>query len=413
MDSLELAYSYYYNSLLIEQELNNKEGIYYAYYGIAGVDTKRGNYDKAMESIMHAIQIAKEIGDIAGVSVCYSELGKIHKSKNELQKSIQYYDTSLIYATRINFKNSIIQSYKDLSQTWYDLGDKDKAYAYLKKFVVLNDSMNNVEISNKVAEIETRFQIDKKEKEIQFLKKTTALEKQSADTEKRNKYFLLITFILSLILAISNLRRIIEDTRQIIIYVSVVLIILVIMSFIILLTGLSGYGLSLYSFFLVLVDVLTIAILPIFIAVLVLERVLLNRHLKTAQEVSEQINITPIPVNDTKINLRFENESDLALSLKDLICIEANDNYSAVFYYKEGKVKKELYRATLKKLEEQLAAHVDILRCHKSYIINIAHIKRVSGNAQGFRLHFLDLTFDIPVSRKIPREIIDNIKSRL
>ena len=413
LDSLDLAYSYFYNSLLIEQQTNNKEGIYYAYYGIAGVDSKRGNYDKAMESIMKAINIAKEIGDMSGVSVCYSELGKIYRFKNDLNKAIQYFDTSLFYAKKVNFKNSIIQSYKDLSQTYYEIGEKDKAYQYLMRFVALNDSMNSVEISNKIAEIESRFEIDKKEKEIEFLKQTSDLEKQKADSEKRNKYFLLITFILSIIIAISNLHRIVENNRLILYYLSIIIVCLIIISAIILFSGFYSNEISFKIFFLIFVDVLTIAILPIFVAVLVFERILLNRHLKTAQEVSEQINTMPQVVNETYISLHFENETELSLPLKELICIEANDNYSAIFYYKDGKLKKELYRATLKKIDEQLAEYEDILRCHKSYIINISHIKRVSGNAQGFRLHFQDLTFDIPVSRKIPREIINKIKSRL
>ncbi len=414
LDSLDLAYSYYYNSLLIEQQINNKEGIYFALYGIAGVDTKRGRYDKAMESITEAIGIAKQINDIAGVSVCFSELGKLFQAKNNFAKSIQYFDSSLYYATKIDFKNSIIQGFKDLSETWFKLGNKDKAYGYLKKYIALNDSTNSIEISNKIAEIETRFEIDKKEKQIQFLKATNALETQKAETEKRNRYFLLITFILSLVLAISNLRRIVEQTRQIVLYVSIIILSLLIVSFIILVSGLFVYEISFYNFFSVFVDVLTIAILPIFITVLILERVLLSSHLKTAKEVSEQINTSvPLLLNETKLNLHFENETDLSFALKDLICIEANDNYSAIFYYKDGKHKKELYRVTLKKLEEQLAQYEDILRCHKSYIINITHIKRISGNAQGFKLHFQDLTFDIPVSRKIPREIIDKIKSRL
>jgi DNA-binding LytR/AlgR family response regulator len=47
----------------------------------------------------------------------------------------------------------------------------------------------------------------------------------------------------------------------------------------------------------------------------------------------------------------------------------------------------------------------NIYRCHKSYLVNLAKVNHVSGNAQGYKLHLKDVEDQIPVSRKLNEEI--------
>lgn len=414
LDSLDKAYAFYYNSLLIEQELKNKEGVLYALYGIAGVDNKKGQYDNAMKSIQKALKISRELNDNEGIAVCYSELGKLYRAKKLFPQAIQSFDTSMYYANIIDFKNEIKDAYRDLARTYKDMGISEKAYLYLNKYVALDDSMNSIEINNKVAELEAKFEIDKKEKEIQFFKKTSELQEQKTKTERRNRYFLLVTFFLSIILSISNLYRIINDDKVIFYSSAAIFIALLLISYILLQIGISGYTFTLYNYFSVFVNVLTIAVFPMFLVVLIAERILLNRNLKTADIISEQIKNYTVPVNNKKVSLMYEpDKSPLELLIDNLVCIEANDNYCAIYYYKANVLKKDLYRTTLKNLEDQLIGNDEVVRCHKSYIVNIFKIKRISGNAQGYKLHFKDINFDIPVSRRFPKAIMNQIKSNL
>jgi len=115
---------------------------------------------------------------------------------------------------------------------------------------------------------------------------------------------------------------------------------------------------------------------------------------------------------ESLITIKTDNVGEsIQLSQKQIICFEANDNYTAIYYLVNTKIKKELYRITLKKLEIQLLEFKEIIRCHKSYIINITHLERISGNAQGFKMHLRNLDFEVPVSRSFPRQIIDNLKN--
>jgi DNA-binding LytR/AlgR family response regulator len=40
-----------------------------------------------------------------------------------------------------------------------------------------------------------------------------------------------------------------------------------------------------------------------------------------------------------------------------------------------------------------------IMRCHRSYLVNVNHIDRVEGNSQGYRIYFETIDFAVPVSK--------------
>lgn len=53
----------------------------------------------------------------------------------------------------------------------------------------------------------------------------------------------------------------------------------------------------------------------------------------------------------------------------------------------------------MKSVEEQISSK-KILRCHRSYIVNLEKIESLKGNAQGYKLKIFDSNYIVPVSRK-------------
>lgn len=95
-----------------------------------------------------------------------------------------------------------------------------------------------------------------------------------------------------------------------------------------------------------------------------------------------------------------ENEKDaLTLAVDDLLFIESADNYSEIVFLQNEKRKKTLLRGSLSRFEEQ-AQHPDVLRCHRSYIVNLGQVESISGNAQGYRLQLKNCASPVPVARR-------------
>ncbi|HLP94544.1 MAG TPA: LytTR family DNA-binding domain-containing protein, partial [Saprospiraceae bacterium] len=101
-----------------------------------------------------------------------------------------------------------------------------------------------------------------------------------------------------------------------------------------------------------------------------------------------------------------ENQQErLAIDAADIAFLEAQDNYVQVHYLENGAHKSKLLRATLRKMEESLAEFPAFFRCHRTYLVNFDRVEKVSGNAQGYRLHLTGFAETVPVSRSLNEEV--------
>lgn len=157
----------------------------------------------------------------------------------------------------------------------------------------------------------------------------------------------------------------------------------------------------------------SIGIIPTVFLSLLIERGLWTKHNEIARDVSIHLQEQKDKRDTTgsSIELVTDNKKEtLQLQQNQLICVNSEGNYSKVYYQDEGRVMERLMRVPLKKVEEQLADFEMIVRCHRSYIVNLNQIQSISGNARSFKLHFAVPDLSIPVSRNFPKSVIDQIK---
>lgn len=119
-------------------------------------------------------------------------------------------------------------------------------------------------------------------------------------------------------------------------------------------------------------------------------------------EENEETRISP-----SFLTLMAENgKNKVILTPQNLCYIEADDNYVTVVYQEpNGKLKKELLRSSLSKVESQIQVSY-IRRCHRSYLVNLQKVYKVSGNAQGYKLHLWQVAESLPVSRGYAKQVV-------
>ena len=117
------------------------------------------------------------------------------------------------------------------------------------------------------------------------------------------------------------------------------------------------------------------------------------KHEKRNAEIAETINSTPkISKPHKVISSIFDIPTD------QIYYIESLQNYVNIYHSTEDTIQKKTERATLKSCEA-LIKNTDLIKCHRSYIVNTSKIENVSGNAQGLKLHLYDYDTIVPVSR--------------
>ncbi len=181
---------------------------------------------------------------------------------------------------------------------------------------------------------------------------------------------------------------------------------------ILLLIALSNYyygtlifigNLSIHHFFWSFISVVAIGIFPIGFGVLTKYQYLNARYNKQIPQVNHP------EVADSTIELLAENGKDkLTLKQTQLFYIESADNYSSVYSLQNNKPVIDLIRGSLTRLEEQIKSP-EIVRCHRSYIVNLNQVDSLTGNAQGYKLHFKEISAVVPLARKYAF-LIENLK---
>ncbi|MBC7777866.1 MAG: LytTR family transcriptional regulator [Phycisphaerae bacterium] len=107
-----------------------------------------------------------------------------------------------------------------------------------------------------------------------------------------------------------------------------------------------------------------------------------------------------------------ENQNEtLTLEASQIAYIAAQDNYVQVFFFENQVLKNRLLRATLRKKEDVLADFPQFFRCHRTYLVNFDKVEKVSGNAQGYRLHLRGVEATIPVSRNLNEVVRERLRS--
>ncbi len=80
------------------------------------------------------------------------------------------------------------------------------------------------------------------------------------------------------------------------------------------------------------------------------------------------------------INLPDENGVvKLTIDIESLYYIESQDNYVKIYYENEGSLHSYMLRSRTKSIESALA-NTSMLRCHRSYIVNVANINLVRND---------------------------------
>ena len=99
----------------------------------------------------------------------------------------------------------------------------------------------------------------------------------------------------------------------------------------------------------------------------------------------------------------------LTVAKENLLYIESADNYISIWYLKNGQLKKQLVRTTLKETSNQLA-DTSVVRTHRSFMINIEKIKVLRREKENL---FIELDHpglkDIPVSKTYGEELLKRL----
>ncbi len=202
--------AYYYFRKSLEFKLKTKSSPYSTsglYNNLGLIFKHKKRYDSALYYFNKSIDIRKNIGYKKGEikvrankGLTYIEMKKYPEAKKILLSALDFCKTH-------NMGETSKQIYSGLSRIYAANKQYRKAYRAYENYVKFKDSLNSVDINNKINEYRMRYETSKKDLEITKLQKMTAIQKLEQEKQisenKRQKIVALLLGVTTLFLIIT------------------------------------------------------------------------------------------------------------------------------------------------------------------------------------------------------------------
>ncbi len=160
-----------------------------------------------------------------------------------------------------------------------------------------------------------------------------------------------------------------------------------------------------------LIDTLAIGFFPSIFIFFYLERKLRLQNIGISEKINDSfLNISNIPATArvVKKNAILEIEG-VKVQPENLLCVKSMGNYVSMCFIDNGEITREIIRTTMKQIEKTVEGNNDIVRCHKSYFVNLKKVTNSFGNARSLYLEIEGVDMHIPVSRKVAKELFSKV----
>ena len=179
---------FFEKALLVAMDQGSKSEAAQAYLGIGSCHYQLKNYDMALKNLFLALDYYENNKQSYILSYLYVILGTVFLESGEEVKALTYMKQGLVLAEKNNHTSSILENNRSLSSAYRKIGNYKKAYEHYKLYAELQDSLFNKEMNQQLLEMEGKYELEKKQKEIMLLEQ----EQQEKDLEIANKNIQLI-----------------------------------------------------------------------------------------------------------------------------------------------------------------------------------------------------------------------------
>jgi signal transduction histidine kinase len=144
--------------------------------GLASIAFRQKDFAGALERQRNALGIWERLGNPASQAEGLNFLSEIYFSTGRLRESIRTADSALAIAVDIDSKKQVRDAYGHLADAYAGLRDHARAFECLGNYVRYQDSLQDEDMNERIAEMQTRFDTERKEAENRILQQENRIK---------------------------------------------------------------------------------------------------------------------------------------------------------------------------------------------------------------------------------------------
>jgi two-component system, NarL family, sensor kinase len=180
------------------------------YHNMGAYFFDKKDYPSSLEKYLESYTYVKQMGNRYHICTACSVLAEVYYKLNQAGKALEYILLAEKIANEVGARADLKAIYNTRAQIEQQAGNYKLAAVYFSKTLALGDSLFKAETSEKVAEVDARYQTEKKQKEIAQLEKDKQIQSLSIKEKSTLNYFLTGAVLILLItgfLAFLNIRH--------------------------------------------------------------------------------------------------------------------------------------------------------------------------------------------------------------
>ena len=193
MNNLELALDCLKKSLLFKNKDDDKLGYGNTLLNIGTVFLKKGDYTQALEYFEKSNQHFLDANNPEGISNSMYYIGKTYLQLKRYNQSLAILEEAWQIASETNSKTLLVNISLEISDVYAMKGDFRRAYEYVQQYNALRDSVFGDEKRILLVELDAKYQIHAKQRQIELLSKEKEL--QESEKNKLQIWFALLSII--------------------------------------------------------------------------------------------------------------------------------------------------------------------------------------------------------------------------
>jgi len=232
LNKLPVAEEMLVNALMKSREINYSTGIAACLNNLGLLRIEQERYREALEIYEEALQLNMELADSIAIAGTYNNIGLIMENTEDFQQSLHYYKSSLKITERLKYAYGISNTSNNIGKIYQLMGRPDSAEVFILKgletarknglltlemqslttlsslyrstgnfrqaldvyqdYSIVKDSLFNLERTRQIADMETKYETERIDRENLILRKDIKIHK----TTQRLLFLAVFTLVL-------------------------------------------------------------------------------------------------------------------------------------------------------------------------------------------------------------------------
>ncbi len=191
------------NEVLKISETHDNLGIEItALNNLAQISIEEKKYNEAEKYAQSILDKTEITGYSEDKTLAYLTLANVYEQINNQQKAEESYKLALELANKINALPKLSEVYEAMHLYYHRKKEDAKSYQYLVRYNTIKDSLFNKEKNKQLKEIEARFDVASKDKELKLLANQNKVKDLENKNQRNTLLFLSLgIFLLALVIA--------------------------------------------------------------------------------------------------------------------------------------------------------------------------------------------------------------------